>query len=279
MQLGDYEIYIFAENRWRIDGGAMFGVVPKVIWGKLVESDEFNRVKLDTNILLLKSDKGNIIVDSGMGDTLTDRQKKIYGINNDSTLEESLNSFGLKPEDIDMVILTHLHLDHSGGTVKLDKERKKIPTFPNARHVVQKKEFEDAINPDERTAATYIPENFLMLKEKSLLDLVDGEKEILQGIKVLPTGGHSNGHQVVLIQSPGETILCPGDIIPTRNHLKIPYVASVDTHPLETMKVKKKFIKKAIDDGWMIAFDHDLDLKLCKLKKVNHTFELSKIEA
>ena len=118
-----------------------------------------------------------------------------------------------------------------------------------------------------------------MLKENNLLELVDGGKEILPGIRVLPTGGHSNGHQAVLIQSQGKAILCPGDIIPTQNHLKIPYVASVDTHPLETMKVKKEFIKKATDDGWMFAFDHDLDMKLCRLKKVNDTFIPSKIEA
>jgi len=279
MKLGDFEIHIFTENRWKIDGGAMFGVVPKVIWGKLVESDEFNRVKLDTNIVLAKSNRGNIMVDSGIGDCLTDRQKKIYGIKNDSVLEKNLNSLGLKPEDIDIVILSHLHLDHSGGTIKLDGKGTKAPRFPNAKHIVQKREFEDALKPDERTAATYVPKNFFILQEHNLLELVEGEKEVIPGIKVLPTGGHSGGHQAVLIQTQEEVILCPGDIIPTQHHLKIPYVASVDTHPLETMKVKKEFIQRGLDTDWMFAFDHDSEMKLCRLTQIDEKIVPSKVKA
>ncbi len=268
MKFGDFEIHIFVENRFKIDGGAMFGVVPKIIWEKLTGCDEFNRVDLDLNLVLVKSKKGNILVDSGIGDTLSEKQKKIYGVKNNSSLEKNLKSFNLKPEDIDVVISTHLHLDHSGGMIKFDENGKKIPKFPNARHIVQKKEFEDALSPDERTYATYIFENFFLLKQHNLLELVDGEKEIIPNVLVIPTGGHSEGHQAVLIKSEKRKILCPGDIIPTIYHLKIPYVASVDTHPMQTMKVKKNFIQKALDEDWLFAFDHDLDIKLCRLTKI-----------
>lgn len=270
MKFGDFKIHIFVENRFKIDGGAMFGIVPKIIWEKLTGCDEFNRVDLDLNLVLIKSKKGNILVDSGIGDALSEKQEKIYGVKNNSSLEKNLKSFNLKPEDIDIVILTHLHLDHSGGVVKFDENGKKVPQFPNARHIVQKKEFEDAITPDERTSATYLPENFFLLKQHNLLELTDGEKEILPGIRVIPTGGHSEGHQAVLIEKE-KKILCPGDIIPTQYHLKIPYVASVDTHPLQTIKVKKNFIQKALDSDWLFAFDHDLDIKLCRLTKTNDT--------
>jgi glyoxylase-like metal-dependent hydrolase (beta-lactamase superfamily II) len=277
LRFGDFEIYSFVENSFSIDGGAMFGVVPKVIWEKLVTCDEFNRVVLDLNLLLVKSKFGNILIDCGIGDTLSERQKKIYGVAGDSSLQKNLLSFGLKPEEIDFVILSHLHLDHAGGLVKFNEKKEKVPTFPRAKHIVQKKEFEDAIHPDERTSATYLPENFLILEKHNLLELVDGEKEVVPGIKVIPTGGHSRGHQAILLESQKEKILCPGDIIPTQFHLKVPYVASVDIFPLDTMRVKKEFINQCIDQGWFLAFDHDLFIKVAKLERNEDKIELVKV--
>ena len=277
MKLGDVEIFSFVENRFKIDGGAMFGVVPKVIWEKLVGCDEKNRVDLDLNLLLVKTRGKKILIDAGMGDTLSDRIKRIYGVEKESNLDRGLVSAGLKPEDIDIVILTHLHLDHAGGVVKLGEKGRKVPAFPKARHVVQLQEWEDALAPDERTAATYLPENFLVLEDSGSVYLVDGEKEIEPGIKVIPTGGHTRGHQAVLIEAGDEKILCPGDIIPTRNHLRIPYVASVDLYPLETMAVKRQFLERCLSDGCKVAFDHDTQIKLARLQTRDDTIETIKV--
>jgi glyoxylase-like metal-dependent hydrolase (beta-lactamase superfamily II) len=277
VKLGDVEIFSFVENRFKIDGGAMFGVVPKVIWEKMVTPDQKNLVDLDLNIFLVRTKTKNILIDAGMGDTLSDRMKRIYGVKKDSNLNQSLASFGLKPEDIDLVIPTHLHMDHAGGVVKFNEKGEKVPTFPNAKHVIQSQEWEDALSPDERTMATYFPENFFVLKDYNLVELVNGEEEIELGIKVIPTGGHTRGHQAVLINTGNDKILCPGDILPTHYHLKIPYVASVDTYPLETMKIKREFLKRCLNDGWKVAFDHDTELKLAGLEKKDDKIDLIKV--
>lgn len=277
MKLGNFEIFSIVENSFKIDGGAMFGVVPKIIWERLAPSDEFNRVKLDINLLLVKTKGENILIDAGMGDALSEKHKKIYGIEKPSNLEGKLSKLDLTPEDIDLVILTHLHADHSGGVVKLDKAGKKIPRFPNARHIVQIKEWNDAMSPDERTSATYLTENLKLLKDFDLLELIDGEDEVTKGIKVTNTGGHTAGHQAVLIEDGENKILCAGDIIPSASHLKIPYVASVDLFPLETMTVKRKFLDMCINDGWLLAFDHDVNIRLGRLEKLGNEIKVSKV--
>jgi glyoxylase-like metal-dependent hydrolase (beta-lactamase superfamily II) len=277
VKFGNFEIFSIVENSFKIDGGAMFGVVPKIIWERLVPADEFNRVKLDLNLFLVKTDGENILIDAGMGDALSEKQKKIYGIEKPSSIEKSLSDLDLTPENIDLVILTHLHADHAGGVVGLDKSGKKTPRFPNARHIVQIKEWNDAMCPDERTAATYFTENLKLLEESNLLELVDGDDEVADGIRVVNTGGHTPGHQVVLIENEENKILWPGDIIPTASHLKIPYVASVDLFPLETMELKRKFLNMCINDGWLLAFDHDLNIKLGKLERAENDIKVSKV--
>lgn len=277
MKFGNFEIFSIVENSFKIDGGAMFGVVPKIIWERLVPADEFNRVKLDLNLLLVKTEGENVLIDAGMGDALSEKHKKIYGVEKPSELERKFSELNLTPDQIDLVILTHLHADHAGGVVKLDELGKKTPRFPNARHIVQTKEWNDAMSPDERTSATYLTENFKLLKEHDLLELVDGEDEVVKGIKVKSTGGHTPGHQVVFIEDENNKILWPGDIIPTASHLKIPYVASVDLFPLETMELKRKFLDMCINDGWLLAFDHDVNIKLGKLEKLGNEIKVNKV--
>jgi glyoxylase-like metal-dependent hydrolase (beta-lactamase superfamily II) len=277
MKFGKIEIFPIVENSFKIDGGAMFGVIPKVIWEKLVTSDVFNRVTLDINVFLVKTGGKNILIDVGMGNALTEKQKKIFGIEKDSQLEIGLAKLGLKPEEIDYVILSHLHSDHAGGIVKFNQNKEKIPSFPKAKYVAQKKEFEEAISPDERTAATYFVDNLKLLEKENLWQLIEGDAPILPEIKVFNSSGHTGGHQTVLISSPGEKILFPGDIIPTVHHLKIAYVAGVDLFPVETMKIKKEFIEHCLSDGWLLAFDHDVNVKIGKLKKIEDKLEVEKL--
>jgi glyoxylase-like metal-dependent hydrolase (beta-lactamase superfamily II) len=273
----NFEIFSIVENSFKIDGGAMFGVVPKIIWERLAPPDGKNRVKLDLNLLLVISERENILIDAGMGDVLSEKQKKIYGIEKPSDLERRLSELNLTPEDIDLVILTHLHADHAGGVVKMDQSGRKVPRFPNARHIVQIREWNDAMSPDERTSATYFTENLKLLEESNLLELIEGEDEVAKGIKITPTGGHTPGHQAILIKDKEIKILCAGDIIPSTSHLKIPYVASVDLFPLETMAQKRKFLDMCINDGWLLAFDHDVNVRLGKLEKSGNEIKINKV--
>lgn len=278
MDLGNLQVFPIVENSFKIDGGAMFGVVPKIIWQKYLPADKDNFVTLDINLLLVKREDKNILIDAGIGDALTKKHKEMYGVEKSSNLDRSLDNLGLAPEDIDIVILSHLHADHSAGTVKSSEDGKRGPHFSNALHYVQEKEWEDAINPDERTATAYFIENLMLLKENDLLRLVDGEKEILPGVKVSNSHGHTQGHQIVLLDGEKEKIIYAADIIPTTAHLRIPYVASVDLYPKETMQFKKKLIRKCIKEDWMLAFDHDVNVKLCRLKQENGKVSFEKID-
>ncbi len=277
IKLGDKEVYSIVDNSFKIDGGTMFGVVPKIIWERMMVPDEKNMISLDLNLLLVKAEGKNILVDSGIGDTLNEKQKKIYGVEKESNLEKGLFEIGLKPEDIALVILSHLHLDHAGGIVKFNSKGEKVPRFPKAKYVVQTEEWKYALQPDERTKATYMLENFQVLDECGLIELVKGDKEIVPGIRVKLTGGHTQGQQVVFIQGGDKTILYPGDIIPTIYHLRIPYVAGVDIYPLEVMEVKKRLIQDCLENNWMIAFDHEIGTKLCYLKRINDKIEVKKV--
>ena len=278
MDLGNLQVYSIVENSFKVDGGAMFGVVPKLIWKSYFSADENNLIALDINLLLVKSKDKNILIDAGIGDALTEKQKKMFGIERSSNLDSALKNLGMAPEDIDIVILTHLHADHSGGTVKLDKNGKKIPHFPKARYYVQKKEWEDAMNPDERTSATYLVDSMMVLKENNLLELVDGGKEIISEIKVSNLGGHTQGHQIVFIDSQEKRIIYAGDIIPTTAHIRTAYVAGVDLYPKETMQIKKWLIKKCTEENWLLALDHDINTKLCCLKDENGKISFEKVE-
>lgn len=275
MQFGKFEIFSIVENNFQVDGGAMYGVIPKVIWQRFNPPDADNMLRLDINLLLIKADGKNILIDSGIGDTLSEKQKKIFGIQRESGLESGLSALRLSPSDIDMVILTHLHADHAGGVITPDKNQNKVPRFPQARHVVQSKEWEDAMHPDERTSATYFTSNLKILEENKLLDLVDGEVEVTKGIKVTNTGGHTPGHQAVLIEDGDNKIIFAGDVIPTTYHLKIPYVASVDLYPRETMEQKRKILQMCLNDGWGLAFDHDIKMKIGKLEKTGEEIKLT----
>jgi len=278
MDLGNLQIYSIVENSFKVDGGAMFGVVPKILWQKYISADKDNFITLDINLLLVKSKDKNILIDTGIGDALTKRQKEMFGIEKPSNLDGSLRDMSLSPEDIDIVILSHLHADHSGGVIKLDKDGKKVPHFPNAKHYAQKREWEDAINPDERTSATYLTENPMLLKENNLVELVDGEKEIIKGMKISSSHGHTPGHQIVFIDGGKEKIIYAADIIPTTAHLRAAYVAGVDLYPRETMQAKKEIIKKCISESWMLALDHDVNTKLCRLRQEDGRVVFEKVE-
>jgi glyoxylase-like metal-dependent hydrolase (beta-lactamase superfamily II) len=259
MRFGDLELYSLHENNFWIDGGVMYGVVPRVLWEKLSPPDGSNRVGLRANLLLIRSSDQNVLVESGLGNDIPDKWKENFGLREPSHLTTELATVGLEPEDIHQVILTHLHSDHSGGCIRRDAATF-VPVFPRAQHVVQRQEWEDALEPDVRSRVSYIKEMLLPLEERGLLRLMDGDDEILPGVRIQVTGGHTRGHQVVLIESGGQTAFYTGDLIPTTSHLRTAYVPSVDLYPTESMRAKAELIQRAVDGRWLVFFGHDTEV-------------------
>ncbi len=250
------ELLVVSGGRFKLDGGSMFGIVPKPLWQKICPPDDRNRITNDTNCLLIRKDGRNILVDTGYGDKMTDRDRGIYGMSG-STILGSLSDRGVSAEDIDLVILSHLHFDHAGGATRLDEEGQIVPAFPNAQYVVQKGEWEDALNDYGTMKTTYRPENYQPLMDQGVLTLVEGDMEIEDGIRVEVTGGHTRFHQLVKVESGDAKAVYSGDILPMTTHLRAPYNMAYDLFPYDTMVAKMRLLQQAADEGWIIVLDHD----------------------
>jgi glyoxylase-like metal-dependent hydrolase (beta-lactamase superfamily II) len=267
MKLGDIEIQAVVENKFKLDGGSMFGVIPKSLWSKLCRPDENNLVDMDINPMIVKTGKDILILDTGFGDTLNERQTKIYGLTQTSRWENILVEESIKPEQVTGVILTHAHADHAMGAFKRGHDGSVQLRFPKAKYYIQKREWQDAMNPNERTAATYIVEKLRLLEDSGKLVLLEGDTELFPGVSVKVIGGHTPGMQAILIDGGGQRVIYPGDLMPMAAHIKIPYVAAVDLDPITTMNQKRWLHEKMLKEDWIIAFDHDRQFKLAKFRQ------------
>jgi len=261
----------------RLDGGAMFGVVPKPLWERRAPPDERNRIPLALRCLLVEHEAGLVLVDTGVGNKENDKFLDIYAVENHGVhgvtlLDDATASIGFTAHDIKYVINTHLHFDHAGGNTLIRGERAAIAgaaggagaaetavelAFPNATYVVQRGELEFARHRNERTAASYLPPNFEPIAAAGRWRLVEGEQEVLPGIRVLPTPGHVPHHQSIVVESAGETACFIGDLIPTVAHLPLPWIMAYDLHPLVTLETKRRFLAGAERDGWVLIFEHE----------------------
>jgi glyoxylase-like metal-dependent hydrolase (beta-lactamase superfamily II) len=265
-QLGNYELFFLHDGSFWLDGGGYFGVVPKVIWQKLIQPDELNRVKLNINPLLVKTPEHNILIDPGQGNKFTEKQKKIFGISYEPSLEQSLAEIGLTCDDIDVVVATHLHFDHVGACTKFDESGNIVPTLKNAIHYFQINEWEDAIHPNERTKGTYFLDNYVPIMEAGLVKLIEGNREVVPGISVEITGGHTKHHQVIFIKSEGETAVYFGGIVSAVTHIRIPYTMGFDLYPVEIMEKRRELYQRAIEENWLVCLEHDPINRAGKIK-------------
>jgi len=257
-KLGRLTCHALEAGRQRLDGGAMFGVVPKPLWQRRIPADDRNRIPLALRCLLVEHDDGLALVDTGLGNKEDAKFKDIYGVVNEGKggrtgLEDALAELGHAPEDVRWVINTHLHFDHAGGNTYREAGGAVRLAFPRATYVVQKGELEFARHTNERTAASYLPPNF----EPVTFTLVSGEADPLPGIRCLPTPGHVPFHQSVLVESAGERVCFVADLVPTAAHLPLPWIMGYDLEPLVTLESKRRMYQRAEAEGWLLFFEHD----------------------
>jgi glyoxylase-like metal-dependent hydrolase (beta-lactamase superfamily II) len=259
-KLGGFTLHTLDGGSQKLDGGAMFGVVPKPLWEKRIPADERNRIPLALRCLLVETPDALVLIDNGAGNKEDPKFMDIYGIQNagsPTVLEDSLRTLGFGPDDIDIMIDTHLHFDHAGGnTVRADDGEVRL-SFPRAEYIVQRGEFEWAHRRNERTQASYFPHNFDPVEQAGRFRFVAGEAEILPGIVVRPTPGHTPHHQSVLIRSEDETACFLADVIPTSAHLPLPWIMGYDVEPLVTLESKRELLAQARRERWLLVFEHD----------------------
>jgi methylmalonyl-CoA epimerase len=254
--LGDLELISLSDGFFRLDGGAMFGIVPKPLWAAKAPADERNRVRLALRPLLVQGVR-TMLIDAGIGDKGDGKFQDIYGVERSSHLDRSLAAAGLAPDNIDIVLATHLHLDHAGGFTMRDASGRLRPRFPRARYVVRRGEWEDATHVNERNRASYMADNFLPLADAGVLELVDDDQTIMPGVRVRRTGGHTLHHQMVWIESRGRRAAYVGDLLPTAAHLRPAWIMGFDVYPADTLAAKKAFLREAIDQRTLVFLDHD----------------------
>ena len=264
MKFGELELHILTDGTFRLDGGAMFGVIPRPLWERKCPPDDCNRILLAMNILLVRAAGKWILVETGAGDKWDEKRRDIYAIETLNRLLDQLAARGLRPEDIGIVINTHLHFDHCGWNTRIVGGRA-VPTFPNATYYVQRGEFEHAREPTDRDRASYFRDNFEPMAASGQWQLVEGDAEVVPGVELVRVPGHTQDMQCVRLRSGSKTAMFWADLVPTTAHLPYPWIMGYDLYPMTTLENKKKLLPQAAREGWLCLFAHDPKTPACYL--------------
>ena len=266
-QLGKWKLYALETGDFRLDGGAMMGSVPKVLWEKTNPSDNLNRIDLALRCLLLDDGNNKILIETGMGDKLDDKFKKMFHvIQKEKPINYELDKIGCDIHDITHVILTHLHFDHAGGATTIDIDGRIVPTFPNAKYYISSSNWEAGLNPNPRDKASYLQDNYLPLYENGCLNIISENTKILDNISTIVVNGHTFGQQLVKIDCGKEALIFCADLIPLKSHLQLPWIMGYDLNAVKTLEEKTKFLKEASDNNWWLWFYHDPEVVAVKIK-------------
>ena len=255
--LGDLELITLSDGFIGLDGGAMFGTVPRPLWEKRLPPDDANRIPLGMRPLIVRNGRTTAIIDAGCGDKMDPKLAQIYKLDRRYHLDHALAEAGLTAADVDLVIASHLHFDHVGGFTAIGKDGSLVPRFPKAKYLAHRAEWQDATHPHERNRASYLQENFVPLQDAGVLTLVDDGAELMPGVRYRRSGGHTPNHQVVMIESGGRTAVFTADMYPTSVHVPDPWVMGYDLYPMDTLAFKRAFAREAIEREYLLYFEHD----------------------
>lgn len=267
MQFGRFQLDIVSGGRYSIDGGTMFGVVPKALWSRVFPCDEKNNIRQETNCVLLRDGQRTVLIDTGYGSKLSDKQQKIFESEDGDPLLRNLQAVGVQPEDVDAVVFSHLHFDHAGGATRLNDAGELVPTFPNAEYNAQRHEWVTATAGYPELRGVYPQENLLPLRESDQLRLVDGNVELLPGLHAWVTGGHTQAHSAIIIEGDGESAIYLGDLCPSTRHLPVFWGLGYDVDMLQLRRMKAEVLGKVADENWLALFDHDPDEAAVRLRR------------
>jgi glyoxylase-like metal-dependent hydrolase (beta-lactamase superfamily II) len=263
MLFGDYRVEIIPDCEFRLDGGAMFGVVPRNLWSKVCPPDDQNRIRMNMNCLFIEGGGERILIDTGIGEKWSDKHRAMYGIDRARSFDESLQAIaGVKSSEITVVINTHLHFDHAGGNTLMSQEHQAVPAFPNARYLVSRGEYEHAESPNERDRASYFVDNWRPLKESGQLELTDDTYQVMPGLTMETYAGHNRSMQCPRLDRGGKTLFGFADLIPTKAHVSYAWVMGYDLYPVETVEAKKRLVPQAARDRWICLFYHEAEQPL-----------------
>ena len=266
MKFGDYRVEVIPDCEFRLDGGAMFGVVPRNLWARVNPPDDQNRIRMNMNCLFIEADGERILIDTGIGEKWSEKHRAMYGINRTRSFDESLRAIaGLAATDITIVINTHLHFDHAGGNSIRNDTGQAVPAFPNARYFISEAEYEHAESPTERDRASYFPENWQPMKNSGQLELKATDYEVVPGLTMETHAGHNRSMQCPRLARDGNVLFGFADLVPTRAHVPYAWVMGYDLYPVETVEAKKKLLPQAAQENWTCLFYHDPDQALGKI--------------
>ena len=276
MKIGKYDLYSVETSEFGLDGGAMFGIIPKPVWEKKVSADELNRVNMVTRSLLLVSDEKKILIDTGNGTKWEEKYKQIYDINTDQyNIEKSLGKYGFSSEQITDVICTHMHFDHIGGNTKI-KSGEVVPTFPNAKYWISEENWNLANHPSQKDAGSFIEHDWKVLAENQMIEIIDGREPFIEGIETIVTHGHTPGLLHPIVSDGSNKLFYGADIFPMVAHIPIPWVMAYDVQPVVTMEEKQKLLQKMEREDWILFFEHDPHIQACTVHKEGKHYKLNK---